>query len=87
MIKLPTIKIKLKDVTNNKDFNSCISSVKVISNFDIFCLIRAVLFAIECVEKDPERHNMLQLPNKNDNTLEPRYNELRYNEFFTYDLK
>ena len=45
MIKLPTIKIKLKDVTNNKDFNSCISSVKVISNFDIFCLIRAVLFA------------------------------------------
>ena len=26
-------------------------------------MIRAVLFAIACIDKDPERHNMLQRPN------------------------
>ena len=50
-VDLPVTKIKLKDVTYNKDYYSCKRSVKIFSKVDKFCIIRAVLFAIGCVEK------------------------------------
>ena len=62
-VELPTTKIKLKDLTNNNDYYSSKRSIKIIINNDRFCMIRAILFAVACVEKDPDRHNMLQRPN------------------------
>jgi len=57
-IKLPSTRIKLSDVGNNKEYNKAKQSIKEIFNTDNYCLIRAIVIAIAYYENDPDKSNM-----------------------------
>jgi len=61
-INLPATKMKLSDVTNNKEYNQTKYTIKEILNTDNFCLIRAIVIAIAYYENNPDKCNMLQRP-------------------------
>ena len=62
-INLPSTKMKLRDVTNNKEYNKAKYAIKEIFNSDRYCLIRAIIIAIAYFENNPDKRNMLQRPN------------------------
>ena len=61
-INLPSTRMKLSYVNNNKEYDKAKQSIKEIFNTDNYCLIRAIIIAIAYYENDPSKIKMLDRP-------------------------
>ena len=61
-INLPSTRMKLSYVNNNKEYDKAKQSIKEIFNTDNYCLIRAIIIAIAYYENDSDKSEMLKRP-------------------------